>query len=1387
MADDIRDAKLVLRADDQATKTFVQVSKAIKDVTANLGAQAKAAKDDEGSLADLTGSLTDIQNIVKSINDQRGALKFFENSAASADEAAAKYDKAAKSLSDFKEKLTASGKAATPTQTTTLANKGAAVDRAQGNVDAANARLESARVKVEALGLSTSDTPAAFRQLQAEVDKVGPLFLETNAAINSFAENQKRAADVAVAATNEQIEAARTLDREASVAAAAQKQRTASLLAASTDVLSGNKTLEASFAELSRTDAFKKIGDDAVTASTNLARFAQTGQAANMSLSGLANNIRAIVTPTLADVQSLNGAVQQIDDSAEIASTKQKRRVSEYQDALNNLNQANAGLVRQAGNIEAFSRQSVALDILEAELGQTAERVEQLGRAVAQGGPNAERLAADLAKTRTELERVGTATQVARQAFVNQSEALKKAGVDVNDLAGSYGRIEVAAKKGAGAAEILTAKVGGGGKGFLGLKPYEIQNLSYQVNDVVTSLASGISPTQTLAQQGGQIAQIFPGILQTLIKFLPVIAAVSAAVGLLVYNLAETKKQADAIRSFTAEFASFGNAAGYSAKQFADAQIALERVGVSADAARQALRTFIDAGLNPAGLDSFLTTVRGIAAATGEDVPTAAKQFSDALTKGYDSVASLNDITHTLTDAQLTQVKGLYDAGKAQEARTLVDEIYRQKAQGIADASRSDWSRATERLGDAFRSLANTFEVATVSGGLFGRFVDKTLIPILNRFRDAANDTKSVLAALYDFKAKGEARFNSIGQDAAGAAKALKDARAKYGLGDDGNFAQTAAPKPATGSAVRSASRRTAAGQAFIDDQQTQLRNAKVLTQAERLLNAERDAGNKAAAASLSQADVVQARLNGRKIEQKKIDAENATAAKSAQSAANKAQREAEAAARKAEERQRKIDQLTKDLENTFTSLGSNRKDDPFKAIQDNAQIAIRDITAKFAELGKLGLKTVDGKTLADYEAAVKAQAALLTQQAQQRKNEEDVNRLLDERKQKLAEIEDQVAANTLTPAQANAAAKGVVDDLNPQIKTAADSAAAFATSLRTAHLDPKLEASIARFSKVATEAGGNATLIQVDLGNLKTAQTGLDALVNKRDALVQVQKILEKTGNESSVDAERNIKKIFDDSRPAIVASAEAVDNLISQILAVPGLPPEVVASLEAARAKTLETVAATNHLTDEQIALRGAAVRALADGIGTFIESLGDTIADVIDGTSSLSGALASIGNAALSFAANFTKAIAQAIIQLVALRIAKAALNGIFGVGSFHSGGVVGSGTAPSRREVSPLAFLGAVRYHTGGLVGLRPDETPAILQQGEEVITAQDKRHRNNGGLAGAAPAAPVIVKNINLFDAGEAVSQGANTAVGEQSIINVLSRNPGAAKAALGID
>ena len=169
-------------------------------------------------------------------------------------------------------------------------------------------------------------------------------------------------------------------------------------------------------------------------------------------------------------------------------------------------------------------------------------------------------------------------------------------------------------------------------------------------------------------------------------------------------------------------------------------------------------------------------------------------------------------------------------------------------------------------------------------------------------------------------------------------------------------------------------------------------------------------------------------------------------------------------------------------------------------------------------------------------------------------------------------------------------------------------------------------------------------------------------------------------------------------------------------------------------------------------------------------------------------------SVGEAArdafLQFAADFLRQIAQMIIQQAILNALRSFFPGFFGAG--HTGGLVGSnriGSGNQTRRVDPAVFAGAQRFHSGGPVGLRPGEVPAILKKNEEVLTDDDPRNILNGGVGRAmsdgAPAPAGDTKVINMFDAASFLSEALNSKVGERAILNWVRANPAAFRNALG--
>ncbi|WP_027533806.1 tape measure protein [Bradyrhizobium sp. WSM3983] len=194
------------------------------------------------------------------------------------------------------------------------------------------------------------------------------------------------------------------------------------------------------------------------------------------------------------------------------------------------------------------------------------------------------------------------------------------------------------------------------------------------------------------------------------------------------------------------------------------------------------------------------------------------------------------------------------------------------------------------------------------------------------------------------------------------------------------------------------------------------------------------------------------------------------------------------------------------------------------------------------------------------------------------------------------------------------------------------------------------------------------------------------------------------------------------------------------------------------------------------------------LAGGLTTALMSSVDAIGQAASGTKSWSDALKGVGQAFLKFAADFLKQIAEMIIKQAILRALQSsgigggisgAINGLFSTA--HTGGMVGGRSAS--RTVPVEWWSNAARFHSGGLVGLAPDERAIIAKTSEEVLTDTDPRHRFNLGK-GSAPAAPANIKVVNTIDPGDFMSAGLATRPGEQAFMNFISANRNALKSLL---
>ena len=222
--------------------------------------------------------------------------------------------------------------------------------------------------------------------------------------------------------------------------------------------------------------------------------------------------------------------------------------------------------------------------------------------------------------------------------------------------------------------------------------------------------------------------------------------------------------------------------------------------------------------------------------------------------------------------------------------------------------------------------------------------------------------------------------------------------------------------------------------------------------------------------------------------------------------------------------------------------------------------------------------------------------------------------------------------------------------------------------------------------------------------------------------------------------------------------------------------------------------SVAAIQALRQTQAELNRTSSTAVVTG-QQINEMFAGAVASAID---RFSRRVAEGEDALTAFREEFLRMAGEILIQLAQMIIKQAIFNALAGAtgggfggvgggvaglinGLFRHGGGVVNGTGRTGLFDSRV-FANAYRYHGGGVAGLAPDEVPAILRQGEEVLTESDPRHRFNGGLTrGAAPQ----VKIVNAIDGTDALDQALSTGEGEELILNFMRRNADAVKAALG--
>lgn len=290
-------------------------------------------------------------------------------------------------------------------------------------------------------------------------------------------------------------------------------------------------------------------------------------------------------------------------------------------------------------------------------------------------------------------------------------------------------------------------------------------------------------------------------------------------------------------------------------------------------------------------------------------------------------------------------------------------------------------------------------------------------------------------------------------------------------------------------------------------------------------------------------------------------------------------------------------------------------------------------------------------------------------------------------------------------------------------------------------------------------------------------AEKRVNDLQNLRQGIQERIKFLQEQGDAQSVQQAEELKLKLKEIDATLLT---AIDDTLKFLEGFSG--PEI----EAAKQNLLLLRDTVKNVGKEFQLTAADFGRAFGEKLGGFADSFIDKIAETGD-------VLGSLKDAFRDFARSFLIEIAKMILKQAifnALQAAGGSSGGFLGAAASailrHDGGSVDS--SGRTRGVSPALFSNAVRYHSGGIAGLKPNEVPAILERGEEVLTRDDPRNILNGagGAASGGAPAPMDVKIVNTIDSGSFVSEGMNTSVGQKAVLNFIRANQSAVRSAMGV-
>lgn len=244
-----------------------------------------------------------------------------------------------------------------------------------------------------------------------------------------------------------------------------------------------------------------------------------------------------------------------------------------------------------------------------------------------------------------------------------------------------------------------------------------LRGVPAQFTDIVTSLKGGQAPLTVFLQQGGQLKDMFGGAgnaaralggyVVGLVNPFTIAAAAVAGLGFAMYSL--NGKDA-ALRDLSAQLIGTGRA---SAAAVGDIKALVNELNTVPGVSKAAATAIIGEFAKVSGLGSSLfkglgSSVADFAAATGTDLPTAAKKLAEAFADPAKGAKSLEDSLGTLTAAQILTITKMAEMGDKSGAQAALLDALKQATEGLAKQGMTPLGEATDKMSNAWDKLTTS-------------------------------------------------------------------------------------------------------------------------------------------------------------------------------------------------------------------------------------------------------------------------------------------------------------------------------------------------------------------------------------------------------------------------------------------------------------------------------------------------------------------------------------------------------------------------------------------------------------------------------------------------------------------------------------------------------